>query len=143
MDNYIKTRPIASGLAEVGNGQINQEKLQQDVSAALNSCVTHIKNLLNSRNIHIPPAIQLNSSLDGRIVVVSRHPELAEIEALLNTAEPVLESFKETEILHRLLHLNSTEADETFYLGLTSLGGIAFFTETAQLPDAKLPDAEK
>ncbi|AOX99336.1 hypothetical protein BJP62_02030 [Jeongeupia sp. USM3] len=87
--------------------------------------------------VRIPPAVQLYSSADGRIVVGSEHAAKDAIEASLNGDTRVLKMFKEVEVLYDILRkaeLRGTGRFESqhFNLGLTSLGCIAFFTESAE-----------
>lgn len=90
--------------------------------------------LLAHTQIKVPPAFQLQSAPEGKIQVVGDHPHKAAIEAYLNENTRLLKWFKELEVLfeiQRKLELgadNDAISTQVFNFGLTSLGGIAFFT---------------
>jgi hypothetical protein len=84
--------------------------------------------------VQVPPAYQLRSSEQGRVVVIGDHPDKAQIESYLNQDTRLLKWFKEIEVLfeiQRRLELNvlgESMDGQVFNLGMTSLGCIAFFT---------------
>ena len=90
--------------------------------------------LLAHTQVKVPPAFQLQSASEGKIQVVGDHPNKAAIEAYLNENTRLLKWFKELEVLfeiQRKLELgpdNNDMDNQVFNFGLTSLGGIAFFT---------------
>ncbi len=90
--------------------------------------------LLAHTQITVPPAFQLQSAPEGKIHVVGDHPNKTAIETYLNDDTRLLKWFKELEVLfeiQRKLELgpdNDDMAKQVFNFGLTSLGGIAFFT---------------
>jgi hypothetical protein len=90
--------------------------------------------LLAHTKITVPPAFQLQSAPEGKIQVVGDHPNKAAIEAYLNENTRLLKWFKELEVLfeiQRKLELGAGSDEmskQVFNFGLTSLGGIAFFT---------------
>lgn len=90
--------------------------------------------LLAHTQVKVPPAFQLQSAAEGKIQVVGDHPNKVAIESYLNENTRLLKWFKELEVLfeiQRKLELgpdNGEMAKQVFNFGLTSLGGIAFFT---------------
>ena len=85
-------------------------------------------------SVKVPPAFQLQSAAEGKIQVVGDHPHKLEIESYLNQNTRLLKWFKELEVLFEIQRkIELAESDENldqqvFNFGLTSLGGIAFFT---------------
>jgi hypothetical protein len=90
---------------------------------------------LEKRDIRIPPAVQLHSLEEGRVLVLGDHPAARQIADLVNEDIYLLKRFKEVEVFHVLLRraeLRLAKLPMTcqhFNLGLTSMGCIAFFTE--------------
>jgi hypothetical protein len=84
--------------------------------------------------VKVPPAYQLRSAEQGKVMVVGDHPDKAAIENYLNNDTRLLKWFKELEVLfeiQRRLELDAAGESmdgQVFNLGMTSLGCIAFFT---------------
>jgi flagellar basal body rod protein FlgF len=106
--------------------------LKVQAADALTNCVSQIQILLNKSGISAPPAIELTLTLDGYIQVKTRQHDHKTIEMILNRSDRIIEGLKEVEVLHRMLHgLTFVHSHtEIFHLGLTSLGGIVFFTSS-------------
>ncbi|WP_288841611.1 hypothetical protein [uncultured Deefgea sp.] len=89
-------------------------------------------------SVTVPPAFQLQSAAEGKIQVVGEHPHKEEIENYLNQNTRLLKWFKELEVLleiQRKMELTASNENidqQVFNFGLTSLGGIAFFTKSPQ-----------
>lgn len=106
--------------------------LKANAARALSSCHETMRILLNKRNIHTPPAIQLTMALNGYVVVNGNRQDKVLLEDMLNSNALITEGLKEVEVLHRMVYTltASTAVDtEIFHVGLTSLGAMAFFTK--------------
>jgi hypothetical protein len=133
MDTLINTQPI--NVNSLTNATDPQERtlanLKVSAAHALTGCINNIRALLNKRDIHTPPAIQLTMALDGYIIVGEGRTDKALLEDILNGNKMIIEGLKEVEVLHRMVReLTSpiTDSAEKFHVGITSLGGLAFFT---------------
>lgn len=125
--------PVQMKLLGVGN--VNEKSilatLQEEATQALKSYTKNLSLLLEKRNISIPPAINLTLTEESYIFVDSQHPNKAKLEDVLNARQMHIDDFKEVEVLHRMIHQlinGQNRAKDVFHVGLTSLGGIAFFT---------------
>lgn len=124
--------------ASLGNIDMHQDRqeltlmhLQQSAAQALTGCVSSIQTLLDKRGIHTPPAIQLTMALNGYVIVEEGRVDKALLEDILNGNTVIVAGLKEVEVLHRMVHgltASSEAMAEIFHVGVTSLGGVAFFT---------------
>ncbi len=126
--------PVQMKLLGVGN--VNEKstlaKLQEEATQVLKCYTKNLSSLLEKWNISIPPAINLTLSEEGYILVDSQYLHKAKLEDVLNARKMHIDDFKEVEVLHRMIHQlinGQNRAKDIFHLGLTSLGGIAFFTK--------------
>lgn len=133
MENTQK-EPAQLSLRGIGNTTEKNRVtlLQEQAAEALGRYTKNLYSILEKNNINMPPAIDLMLGKEGYIEVNSSHPAKAKLEDILNARQVLIEDFKEVEVLHLMVHqlLNRQKRKEnTFHVGLTSLGGIAFFTK--------------
>ena len=125
--------PVQISLLGIRNAEVDSilVNLQKEAGNALRNYTKNLFSILDKFNISIPPAINLTLNVKGHIELNSTHPDKAEIEDIFNARQKNIDDFKEIEVLHRMMHQiihGPQSAGDTFHLGLTSLGGITFFT---------------
>lgn len=98
---------------------------------------------LQTRGIHIPPAICLASDATGRLQLRGRHPQAKQIQLWLNNSPALRSLFNEAKTLFELLHTCESPSprwnDDCFCIGITSAGPLAYFE--SQLPALPLAAA--
>jgi hypothetical protein len=95
----------------------------------LSNCTRLIADCVQQAGVR-PARIQLRQDLDGTIQVVHFHEALNAIERAVNSDEKIMTAFTKTRVAHEALHIaNKHSPNDVFNLGLTSAGGLVFFTK--------------
>lgn len=114
------------------------DNLSLQARTLLGSFGQMVRQDIQTRGIHIPPAICLASDATDKLQLRGRHPQAKQIQLWLSNSHALRSLFNETKILFELLHTCESTAphwnDDCFCIGITSAGPLAYFesSHTAQ-----------
>jgi len=106
--------------------------LQSNAAQALAQFTQSLQACLDCADIRRYYPLQLTLTLDAYVLVEESRGDKARIEHLLNIDPTIVAQLREIEVLHRMVYQLTHRLEacvDTFHFGLTSIGGMVFFTK--------------